>query len=84
MKGGKDLHLSVEARMLGHKLAAFNDSDFEDDPAEALARELEGIKLSQLTLKNVNNNRDILSVSSKLAKAFEEIQTHLKVQNYYN
>ena len=48
-----------------------------------LAKKELDIKLNSIALKTLSNNREVVNVSSKLAKALEEVSNNLNQKTYY-
>lgn len=40
--------------------------------------------MDKMLLKDLSSNKEVINVSSKLARAIEEVQTHLKEKNFYD
>lgn len=58
------------------KLAAYNEDTIFPRPQVDL-------KLEPVALKSLSSNREVIHVSSKLAKAIDGMQSHLEATSYY-
>lgn len=81
--GGGNNDLTVAGRTAssgfyddGTALAGITTASFQ--------KNLRDIKMNSITLKSMSSNKEVINVSSKLAKAIDEVVTHLREKNFYN